>query len=248
MRIVKPVTGFICALALVATSLAPAAQADQRGNPDKVARDKVDRFLGGRDMRTPRAPLPVRDPRGPGDFGNRDRRSYGGNRGRDYRGDRGKRYDKGYRSSYKKDYGRYSKGYGRYGKDYSRSHPPKQYRPRYHSPRRYVAPRYYAPKRYVKPRYVAPRYVAPRYVAPRYYAPKRVYRPVYRSYGHRYRIGHYYRFHPRTVIVTNHRYYGLYDPPYGYHWVRDNDSGDVILASIATGAIIGLAVGLLSGS
>lgn len=45
------------------------------------------------------------------------------------------------------------------------------------------------------------------------------------------------------MIIVDYGLYGLYAPPVGYHWVRDYDSGDAILCSIATGAIIGLTIG-----
>lgn len=73
------------------------------------------------------------------------------------------------------------------------------------------------------------------------------YGPYYYSgYSPRYSVGHYYSYAPRrTVYINNYDHYGLYAPPSGYHWVRDNDRGDAILASVATGAIIGLVVGAL---
>lgn len=73
------------------------------------------------------------------------------------------------------------------------------------------------------------------------------YGPYYYSgYRPRYDVGHYYTYGPRRTVYINDYYnYGLYEPPYGYHWVRDNDRGDAILASVATGAIIGLVVGAL---
>lgn len=86
---------------------------------------------------------------------------------------------------------------------------------------------------------------------PRYYAPSRriyTHRPVYKRYhAPRYRIGGYYHRHPQTVIIRDYGRYGLYHPPQGHHWVHDHNSGDAVLASIATGAIIGLVVGALSG-
>jgi Ni/Co efflux regulator RcnB len=48
------------------------------------------------------------------------------------------------------------------------------------------------------------------------------------------------------VILTDYNYYNLYDPPHGYHWVYDYGSGDAVLTSIATGAIIGLVIGALA--
>jgi Ni/Co efflux regulator RcnB len=73
------------------------------------------------------------------------------------------------------------------------------------------------------------------------------YGPYYYSgYTPRYSVGHYYSYAPRrTVYIHDYDRYGLYAPPSGYHWVRDNDRGDAILASVATGAIIGLVVGAL---
>ncbi|MBI1400888.1 RcnB family protein [Hyphomonas sp.] len=74
------------------------------------------------------------------------------------------------------------------------------------------------------------------------------YGPYYYSgYRPRYDVGAYYTYGPRrTVYITDYNNYGLYEPPYGYHWVRDNDRGDAILASVATGAIIGLVIGALA--
>ena len=74
------------------------------------------------------------------------------------------------------------------------------------------------------------------------------YGPYYYSgYRPRYDIGAYYSYGPRrTVYISDYYNYGLYEPPYGYHWVRDNDRGDAILASVATGAIIGLVIGALA--
>ena len=73
------------------------------------------------------------------------------------------------------------------------------------------------------------------------------YGPYYYSgYTPRYSVGGYYTYGPRsTVYINDYNSYGLYAPPHGYHWVRDHDRGDAILASVATGAIIGLVVGAL---
>ncbi len=68
----------------------------------------------------------------------------------------------------------------------------------------------------------------------------------YSDYRPRYSVGSSYRCHDRTVYITDYDRYGLYDPPRGYHWVRDNDNGDAVLASVATGAIIGLIVGAIA--
>lgn len=74
------------------------------------------------------------------------------------------------------------------------------------------------------------------------------YGPYYYSgYQPRYDVGHYYSYGPRrTVYINDYSHYGLYDPPRGYHWVRDNDRGDAILASVATGAILGLVIGAIA--
>lgn len=77
------------------------------------------------------------------------------------------------------------------------------------------------------------------YVPPRYYAPPPRYVP-------RYAVGGYYHPHPQTVYIRDYSRYGLYDPPRGYYWARDYDRGDAILASVATGAIIGLAIGVIA--
>lgn len=87
-----------------------------------------------------------------------------------------------------------------------------------------------------------------------YYKPPRYYRPPPRvsfhynhGYHHNgYRIGGYYSYRPNTIIIRDYGRYGLYAPPHGHHWVRDPYSDDAVLASVATGAIIGLAVGLLA--
>lgn len=66
----------------------------------------------------------------------------------------------------------------------------------------------------------------------------------YSGYRPRYDVGHFYSYGPRrTVYISDYHNYGLYAPPPGYHWVRDHDRGDAILASVATGAIIGLVIG-----
>ncbi|MFT5776767.1 RcnB family protein [Hyphomonas sp.] len=91
--------------------------------------------------------------------------------------------------------------------------------PRYHS--RPPARAYYAPP---------PRYYAP---PPHYYAP-------------RYSVGGYYQPHGQTVYIRDYNRYGLYAPPRGHYWARDYDRGDAILASLATGAIIGLVIGVIA--
>lgn len=72
-----------------------------------------------------------------------------------------------------------------------------------------------------------PSYYQPRYVSP-------------------YHVGGHYRYHQHTRYIRDYGRYGLYDPPRGYHWVHDHDRGDAILASAATGAIIGLVIGAIA--
>lgn len=82
----------------------------------------------------------------------------------------------------------------------------------------------------------------------RYRGYQRPPRIIYR-HGRRtshYVIGGFYRPHRGTVIIHDYRRYGLYPPPHGHHWVHDHGSGDAILRSAATGAIIGLVIGALS--
>jgi Ni/Co efflux regulator RcnB len=83
---------------------------------------------------------------------------------------------------------------------------------------------------------------------------RHVHRHVHVHRHGRFRAGHYYRpagyrayaWHrgarlpaaycaPR-YIVHDYRAYDLYRPPHGHHWVRVD--GDVVLAAIATGAVV----------
>ncbi len=158
--------------------------------------------------------------------------------GHDRHYDRGRSYERG--RGYERHYGRGHRSDRHYERS-SRSH--------YSSGRShysYKRPHY----SYKRPHYS--------YSRPHYgYAPPRTtvtvsrgytYGPHYvRGYAPRYSVGHYYRPAPsRTVYISEYNRYGLYAPPSGYHWVRDRDRGDAILASVATGAIIGLVVGALA--
>lgn len=140
---------------------------------------------------------------------------------RDGRGHGKRGYDRGYERGYDRGYDR---GHHREHKRHYRHH----YKPSYHyspPPRAYYAP----PRTSVTVTY------------------GRSYGPHYhRGYSPRYDVGGYYGYAPRTVYINQYDRYGLYDPPSGYHWVRDNDSGDAILASVATGAILGLVVGAIA--
>ena len=87
-------------------------------------------------------------------------------------------------------------------------------------------------------------YAPPRHSYARY---SRAYGPYFRhGYTPRYHVGGWYRPHQHTVYITDYHAYGLYAPPPGHYWVRDHHSGDAVLASVATGAIIGLVIGALA--
>lgn len=167
------------------------------------------------------APIASADP--PRGGGSRDHGGYDRGRG----GDRGDRHD--YRGGDRHDYrgDRHDGWRGNDRRDYYRRPPPPP--PRYAY--RPVPHRYYAPP----PRYSG--YVTYGYATGPYFSA---------GYISPYRIGGYYRVQPRTVYITNYAHYGLYAPPPGYYWVRDYDRGDAILASMATGAIIGLVVGAIA--
>lgn len=151
------------------------------------------------------------------DQGRRDHDKRGGHYSRGH-DDRGSNRDHDYRG----DRGHHDT-YRRHDRkgDHYRRPPPRHYSHRpshaYYAP----PPRYYAPP---------PRYYAP---PPHYYAP-------------RHAVGGYYRPHGQTVYIRDYNRYGLYAPPRGYYWARDYDRGDAILASVATGAIIGLVVGVIA--
>lgn len=169
------------------------------------------------------APIASADPDRGRDRGSWDRGDRGHDRDRSDRHD----YRGGDRHDYRGDQRRYEhrdryEYHDRY--DYRRSyHPPRYaYRP---PVRHYVAPPRYSS--YVTYGYRTGPYFRTGYVSP-------------------YRIGGYYHPHPRTVYIRDYGRYGLYAPPPGYYWVHDYDRGDAILASVATGAIIGLVVGALA--
>lgn len=148
--------------------------------------------------------------------------------------------DRGRGKGYERGHDRHvSQSYHRGHTSYKRSSRPHHVRS-YHPPPRRVVVHHRAPP---------VRYYAP--PPPRTTVTIRhgyTYGPHYvRGYVPRYSVGHYYAPVPsRTVYISNYASYGLYAPPSGYHWVRDRDRGDAILASVATGAIIGLVVGALA--
>jgi Ni/Co efflux regulator RcnB len=53
--------------------------------------------------------------------------------------------------------------------------------------------------------------------------------------AHHWERGH--RYDGRVIVVRDYRDYRLREPPRGYHWVRDDNSGDYLLIAIATGII-----------
>lgn len=161
-------------------------------------------------------------------------------RGHGYHGDRhGKHYrDRGYRYE-----GRHHRGYHgdrRHHRDHWKHRRGYGHDWKYHRGYRHYRPHYSYWGHHDRWRYYkhAPRY-HPRYT----YRPRIIHRP---HYAPRYHVGGYYHYHPRTIILYDHGRYGLGYPPHGYHWVRDPDRNDAFLASIATGAIIGLAIGALA--
>ena len=166
-------------------------------------------------------PVAMADQRG--DRGHYDR---GDRYDRGHRGDRGDRWDRG-RHHNRGD--RWDRGRHHYRGD------------RWDRGRRHARSHYYNNHR-------------PRVVTRNYYYNRPAYRPaprvVYhynRGYHHpRYNIGGYYNYGPSTVVISDYNRYGLYNPPYGHRWVHDRGSGDAVLTSVATGAIVGLAIGILS--
>lgn len=155
-----------------------------------------------------------------------------GDRGHYDRGDRGDRYhgnrDRGNRDYHRRDRrGDYhhrrdhSRDYRR-GRDYHRNNH------RYQNRGRVVTRNYYS--------------------APTHYRPRpRVVYHYNRGYHHpRYTIGNRYHYGSNSVIIRDYGRYGLYNPPRGHHWVHHRGSNDAVLTSVATGAIVGLAIGILS--
>jgi Ni/Co efflux regulator RcnB len=171
--------------------------------------------------------------RGHGDHGGYDR---GGSHGGNYGHSRRKSDSYGHRS-----HKSYSYGHDRHDYGYSKKHYKKHYkhyddyRPRYsyghgHKHRSGYSYGYSYPSSSVTITYGSS-------YGPYYYS----------GYRPRYDVGHYYAYGPRsTVYISDYSNYGLYEPPHGYHWVRDHDRGDAILASVATGAIIGLVIGAIA--
>lgn len=74
---------------------------------------------------------------------------------------------------------------------------------------------------------------------PHAYYSRRDFRVDYRQWRRGDYLPPYYRQHYAPV---DYRYHRLSPPPRGYHWVRD-DRGEYLLVGIATGVILGLALG-----
>lgn len=53
----------------------------------------------------------------------------------------------------------------------------------------------------------------------------------------RWKVGDRYERRDTRVRVVNYNSYHLKPPPRGYHYVRDDNTGEIILAAIATGII-----------
>ncbi len=63
------------------------------------------------------------------------------------------------------------------------------------------------------------------------------FRPAYQSWRRGDRLPSYYRSHYRQVDWRRER---LRQPPRGYHYVRDDNSGEYLLVGIATGVILSI--------
>ncbi len=185
------------------------------------------------------APLASAEDRGRGDRGGHYDRGDRGNRGEHgHRGNRGDRGDRGHNNR-----GDWNRGHNNRGGNWDRGRDNRHnnHSRYYNRGNHHVSNhRVYSPPRVINRHY----YSAPSYA---YRSRPHVSYHYNTGYHHpRYRIGSRYDYSPRTIVITDYDRYGLYRPPHGHHWVRDPYSGDAVLASVATGAIIGLAIGILS--
>ena len=163
-------------------------------------------------------PVAVADQRG--DRGHYDR----GDRGDRYHGDRHRGNRDYHRGDRRGDYKhrRDNRRDYRRGRDYHRNNH------RYHNRGRVVTRNYYSAPTYHRTR------------------PRVVYH-YNRGYHHpRYTIGNRHHYGSNSVIIRDYGRYGLYSPPRGHQWVHHRGSNDAVLTSVATGAIVGLAIGILS--
>lgn len=61
------------------------------------------------------------------------------------------------------------------------------------------------------------------------------------DYAHKHwRVGRHVDRHDRRYREVDYRDYRLRQPPRGYHYVRDDNTGEIVLAVIATGLIASL--------
>lgn len=74
---------------------------------------------------------------------------------------------------------------------------------------------------------------------PQAYYDRRDYRADYRQWRRGDHLPAYYR---QQYAPVDYRYHNLSAPPRGAHWVRD-DRGEYLLVGVATGVILGLALG-----
>lgn len=270
----KLLTVALTAMALSGTALAPLAEAQRgervergdRGERGQRGQRGDQGHRGDRIARLAGGPGEHRGGRGDryrGDGHRRDGHRRDGHRGDGYRGERGhrggdhagRRHDgQGHGGHYRdRDHARHKSYRSGYHKGYrdSRRDARHGWTPRHlNTLPRHLAPRHAPPPRYYGKSYRRDYYHG--YSRPYYRTPRYIDRPYYNRYPHRYYKprytigGHYRHYHGRTVVIRDYWRFGLYDPPRGYYWVRDRDRDDAILASVATGAIIGLAIGILA--
>lgn len=54
------------------------------------------------------------------------------------------------------------------------------------------------------------------------------------------------QYRSSRYVVNDYHRYGLRAPPRGYHYVRDDNSGDILMTAIATGLITAVIAGMLN--
>ena len=156
---------------------------------------------------------------------------------------RGDRYERGHydRGHYDRGDRHRDRGYRHHRRDrYDRRDHRRDWRRynRYHNNRGYYDRGYYNRGRVVTHNY---------YNVPAYRTRPRVVYHYNRGYYHpRYRIGSHFNYGADTIVIRDYGRYGLYNPPRGHRWVHHRGSNDAVLTSVATGAIVGLAIGILA--
>ena len=107
-----------------------------------------------------------------------------------------------------------------------------------HDNRNYNNNRYYRPAPQVNYNYYTPRYS---------YNPHQriVYAPNFRNHGYhqRYQLGARFYNYDR-YLISDYQRFGLYNPPRGHYWVRNDN--DAYLAAAGTGLIAGVIIGALA--